>query len=426
MTRRDENDAMTFMRRVFLLNRFFSPDHSATSQLLADLTSALAKSGYDVHVVTSQQLYDDRKARLPAQAVINGVHVHRVVTSHFGRVQLAGRAVDYLSFYLATWRMLAGLVQAQDFIIAMTDPPLISLVAMQIAARRSAVLINWLQDIYPEVASALHVPLIEGPLLRILTSLRDRSLKLAAVNVVPGTLMAEKLAGRRIARERIQVIANWSEDERIVPIPACDNLLRRQWGLMDKFVVGYSGNLGRAHEFNTVLTAAERLCSNADIVFLCIGGGHQMAKLAAEAGQRGLTNIQFRGYQDQGVLQFSLSVPDVHWVSLRPELEGLIVPSKIYGIAAAGRPIIAICAKDGEISRLVEQHQCGVIVEPGDAEALVGSILRLSGDRQLCAKMGRQARAMLENNFTRQQALRRWKNLICDLGNSSRLQNTQH
>src|SRR4029077_14041456 len=109
-----------------------------------------------------------------------------------------------------------------------------------------------------------------------------------------------------------------------------------------------------------------------------IGGGHQMAQLVTKAHERGLTNVQVRGYQDQTALHFSLSVPDVHWVSLRPELEGLIVPSKIYGIAAAGRPIIAICAKDGEISRLVEQHQCGVIIEPGDVDTLVESIQQLS------------------------------------------------
>src|SRR5205823_2008594 len=150
-----------------------------------------------------------------------------------------------------------------------------------------------------------------------------------------------------------------------------------------------------AHEFDTVLTAAERLRSHGDIVFLCIGGGHQMPQLMEQVRARGLNNFQFRDYQDQAVLQLSLSVPDVHWVSLRPELEGLIVPSKIYGIAAAGRPILAICAKEGEISRLVKQHQCGVVIEPGAVNALVEAIFLLSKYVQLRTKMGRKARAML-------------------------------
>jgi colanic acid biosynthesis glycosyl transferase WcaI len=409
------------MRRVFFLNRFFTPDHSATSQLVGDVATDLAARDYEVHVVTSRQLYDDPQARLPRKANIKGVQVHRVATTHFGRSRLAGRAIDYLSFYAAAWRMLSRLTRPQDVVVAMTDPPLISLIAMHMAKRRGAILINWLQDIYPEVAVALKVPLVKGLILRIITNLRDRSLNTAAANVVVGSLMADKVAARGIARDRIHVIANWSEDDAIVPIAASDNLLRRQWGLADKFVVGYSGNLGRAHEFDTILAAAKRLRDNADIVFLCIGGGHHMAQLTKKAHERGLSNFQFRDYQDQAVLQFSLSVPDVHWISLKPELEGLIVPSKIYGIAAAGRPILAICAKDGETARLVEQHRCGVVIEPGAVNALVEAIFRLSKNARLRSKMGQQARAMLDTRFTRHQALRRWQNLLHDLDNSSAL-----
>ena len=407
------------MKRVFFLNRFFVPDHSATSQLLTDVATDLASCGYEAHVVTSRQLYDDPKARLPSTAYIKGVQVHRVATTHFGRARLVGRAIDYLSFYLSAWRMLARLTQPHDVLVAMTDPPLMSLIAMRIAERHGAVLVNWLQDLYPEVAVALHVPFIKGPILRTITYLRDRSLKTAAANVVVGNLMADKIVARGIARDHIHVIANWSEDGAIVPIAGRDNLLRRQWGLTNKFVIGYSGNLGRAHEFDTVLAAAEQLRTNTDIVFLCIGGGHQMERLATHAHERGLTNFQFRDYQDQAVLQFSLNVPDVHWISLKPELEGLIVPSKIYGIAAAGRPIVAICAKGGEISRLVEQHQCGVVIEPGDANALARSILRLAKDAPLRTKMGRQARTMLDSNFTRQQALGRWQTVLHDLDKSN-------
>jgi glycosyltransferase involved in cell wall biosynthesis len=298
----------------------------------------------------------------------------------------------------------------------MTDPPLISLVAMQGVNRRGAHLINWLQDIYPEVAVKLGVPFLRGPILQSISYLRDRSLKTAAANVVLGNNMAEKIAARGIARDHIHIIANWCEDDEITPVAASDNPLRRQWGLENKFVVGYSGNLGRAHEFDTVLAAAERLKSNSDIVFLCIGGGHLLGLLATRVKERGLTNFRFMDYQDQADLKSSLGVPDVHWISLRPEVEGLIVPSKIYGIAAAGRPVIAICAKDGEISKMVQQYQCGIVVEPKDANTLVDSILQLSNDMALRTKMGQQARAMLDANFTRQEALQRWRSLVQHVG----------
>ena len=404
------------MKRVIFLNRFFPPDHSATSQLVGDIATDLASCGHDVNVITSQQLYDDPQARLPSQETLSGVRVHRVTTTRFGRSKLIGRAIDYFSFYASARRTLLEVTEPDDILVAMTDPPLISLVAMQVASRRRAYLVNWLQDIYPEVAVALNVPLLKGPIAQVIAHQRDRSLKKADANVVVGDHMADKVASRGIARNRIHVISNWCEDEEIFPVPPGANPLRREWGLENKFVVGYSGNLGRAHEFATILAAAERLSGNSDIVFICIGGGHLLNRLAQRVQERGLTNFKFMGYQDRAVLKFSLGVPDVHWISLKPELEGLIVPSKIYGIAAAGRPVIAICANDGEVARIVKQYQCGGVVEPGNVGALVDLILKLSTDAVLRAEMGRRARAMLEAHFSRREALARWRQLLEHVG----------
>ena len=159
-----------------------------------------------------------------------------------------------------------------------------------------------------------------------------------------------------------------------------------EWGLGDKFVVGYSGNLGRAHEFDTVLAAAERLRHAPRIVFLFIGGGQRMDDLARIVKARGLdATFRFVPYQDRTLLTHSLGVPDIHWISLKPAVEGMIVPSKFYGIAAAGRPIIAITARDGELARLVLEHECGLVVEPGQAEALADAITQ-SVDRSAIAR----------------------------------------
>src|SRR5262249_41317118 len=154
------------------------------------------------------------------------------------------------------------------------------------------------------------------------------------------------------------------DDETIVPIGPMSNPLRAQWHLQDKFVVGYSGNLGRAHEFDTILAASGHFRNNPNIIFLFIGGGHRSGKLASRVKAQELGDVfRFLPYQRDEDLKYSLSVPDVHWISLRPELEGLIVPSKIYGIAAAGRPIIAVTARSGEIASLVRAYDCGVVVE---------------------------------------------------------------
>jgi len=401
------------MKRLFFVNRYFHPDHSATSQLVSDLALNLAASGRQVCVITSQQLYDDAKFRLPATETIRGIHVVRVPTSQFGRAGLVGRAADYFSFYASAWRALRNLVKRGDVIVAMTDPPLVSIPAMQVATGRGAHLINWMQDVYPEVAFELGVPVIRGPIKGAFAYLRDKTLQMAAANVVVGQRMRDKITSLGAATDKIQVIHNWCDDEKITPVRNADNPLRRKWGLEDKFVVGYSGNLGRAHEFDTLLAASERLRHDPRIVFIFIGGGHRMDELERIVKSRRLdASFLLVPYQDRINLRHSLGVPDVHWISLKPAVEGMIVPSKFYGIAAAGRPTIAITARDGEIARLIEEHSCGLVIEPGQADALAEAITRLSNDPQSLAAMGQRARALLEAHFTRRQALDHWSDVL--------------
>ena len=409
------------MSRVIFINRYFFPDHSATSQMVSDLAFALAEAGRAVSVVTSQQRYDDPNARLPREQTARSVDIHRVPTTQFGRSGLWGRGFDYLSFYRGAYRALRRLVRPGDILVAKTDPPLISIVAMQAARSHGALLVNWLQDLYPEVAVQLGVPLLKGPVSGALSLLRDRSLSTAAANVVLEARMAQRVLGRGVAADTVHIIPNWSDDEAIAPIARHDNFLRRAWGLNDKFVVGYSGNLGRAHEFMTVLHASERLRDDPTIRFLMIGGGHQFDELVRCVKERGLAPLWcFKPYQPREALNQSLCVPDVHWISLRPELEGLIVPSKFYGIAAAGRPVIAITAKDGDIAQLVQQHRCGTVIAPGDAAGLAEALTSLAADPDRAEVMGRRARAMLDARFTRRHACARWSALLDQIDSGTR------
>lgn len=380
---------------------------------MSQLAFHLAESGYNVHVVTSRQLYDDPAASLNVEETWRGVAIHRLSTTRLGRSRLIDRSFDYLSFYASAWRLLIDLVDQNDILVPMTDPPLLSILASSVARRRGSRVINWLQDIYPEVATELGVPFIKGPVSALLSSARDASLRKANGNVVVGERMSEKVSKLGVPPDRIAVIPNWCDDELIVPIKSDSNPLRSEWNLQDKFVVGYSGNLGRAHEFETVLGAAERLRDNPDIVFLFVGGGHQLTELARRAKGKELSDkFRFLPYQSDDVLKYSLSVPDVHWVSLRPAMEGLIVPSKVYGIAAAGRPLIAVTSKKGEIARLVQAFDCGVVVEPGNADEMATAIVQLSNGHTSRADMGRRARAMLDAEFSRRRAFERWKNVI--------------
>jgi glycosyltransferase involved in cell wall biosynthesis len=263
----------------------------------------------------------------------------------------------------------------------------------------------------------LHVPFVKGPVGKALSHLRDNALRTAVANVVVGDRMGEIVRSRGISSDRVHVIPNWCDDEEIRPIPLADNDLRREWGLQDRFVVGYSGNLGRGHEFETVLAAAAYLRGEQNITFLFIGGGNRFDELARLVGERGLGHLfRFLPYQNRALLRLSLGVPDVHWISLKPELEGLIVPSKFYGIAAAGRPMITVTARHGELAQLVLKHRCGLVVEPGAGEVMAACVRDLAQDRGRVLEMGVRARAMLDGNFTRRHAFERWRHVLEGIG----------
>ena len=374
------------MKRIVCLNRYFFPDHSATSQMLGDLAFHLARSGYGVHVFASRQRYDDPQAKLPEIETVRGVSICRLSSTQFGRSALLGRGFDYLTFYRSVWRAVLAKTQPGDILVAKTDPPLLCIPAMQAAKRRGLRLVNWLQDLYPEVAARLDVPLIKGPLAGGLLRLRDAALRAAEVNIVVGERMAEIVRARGIAPERVQVIPNWCDNEEIRSVLPLDNPLRRSWGLDDRFVVGYSGNLGRGHEFATILGAAERLRNEPRIVFLFIGGGNQLDELARRVHERKLDQqFRFLPYQDRAALSYSLSVPDVHWLSLKPELEGLIVPSKFLAsppqLGRSSQSPRAMARSRASSSSMIAASSSSRATEPGWPASCVASpaiVIRLS------------------------------------------------
>jgi len=407
------------MNKTIFINRYFYPDHSATSQMLSDLAFGLAENDEDkqIHIVTSQQRYDDPSAKLPAYEQINQVHIHRVKTTQFGRQNLIGRAGDYLSFYLSAAIKLLKLTKKGDTLVAKTDPPLISVIAATVAKLKKAHLVNWLQDLFPEVAAELGIKLATGIIFKILKGIRNKTLKQAKMNVVIGELMAERLRKEGIPEQQITVIHNWADGEQIKPVPHQQNPLRKQWGLEDKFVVGYSGNLGRSHDFSTILAAAEALKDNPAIMFLFIGGGAQLPDIQQHCQEKGLTHVLFKPYQPREKLDQSLSVSDLHLISLKPELEGLIVPSKFYGVLAAGRPVIFIGDNAGELAGIIKREKCGQSVEQNVSEQLVAAIkeqiAQENSDTGSDTGSGsEQVRKLFDDEFSKSRAINEFNTVL--------------
>ena len=409
--------------------------------MLSDLAFALAACGHTVQVITSRLTYEGGGV-LSSNESVQNVAISRVPTTAFGRDNLLGRTLDYFTFYLSAGFRLALDAQPGDVVIVKTDPPMLSVVAGPIVRVKGARYINWLQDLFPEVATALGIGRTKTQkwAFSLLRRLRDVTLRYADANVVLGERMSVRLKKRRVPQERITIIANWADGNQIQPVERACNALRKEWNLKDAFVVGYSGNLGRAHSFETFLTAVAyletrqkamrkgRIFAKAgdgawqdgsdeeflsrDVRWLFIGGGAQTEKLRRAVSERGYDSVMFRPYQPRERLCDSLSAPDVHLISLKPDLEGLIVPSKYYGIAAAGRPSIFVGNPDGEIARIIRDSNTGFVIRDGDGAALAEAILDLARNPELAAEQGARARQLFEAKYDFTHAVTAWKTLI--------------
>lgn len=398
--------------KIVFVNRYFHPDHSATSQLLTDLALYLAARGFLIEVLTSTHLSDNPRAALPDAQREYGLLVHRVSGSRFGRHGLGGRLIDSFSFGWNAFRRLRRTLSPGDCVVAMTDPPLISVPAALAARASGAAFINWLQDLFPEVAERLRVPIGAGILGGPAARLRDWSLRQAVANVVVCTGMHRHCQQRGLPSGTLRIIRDWTDDGTVRPLAPADNPMRVRWGLGDAFVIGYSGNLGRAHEFKTLVRAAVRLRAHRDLVFLFIGGGALMNPLRQEVAARRLGSFRFEPYQPRANLWASLTVPDVHLVILRPTLEGLVLPSKFYGAAAAGRPVLYIGDPAGEVARMISDAGAGWTLASGDAIGLAALILDLRTNPARCQEAGSNARHLLEREFSASGSLGAWGALL--------------
>lgn len=397
---------------IIFVNRFFYPDLSATSQILSDLAFDLAEQGYNIDVLASRMRYDMPDVELPATETIRGVKVCRVVTTRFGRGSLVGRACDYLSFYISCFFTLLIHVKKGTIVVAKTDPPLVSVIAALVVTLKGGILVNWLQDLFPEVADRLDIKVAKGAIGKILQRVRNWSLRKAAMNVVLGTRMQDYVHNEGISLKNISIVPNWSDiylDPEQEPEP---NPYRKQWELEDKFVVGYSGNMGWAHDFDTLIGAADRLQHREDIVFLFIGGGAKREYIETRVRELSLRNVVFKDYQPREALLDSLRVPDVHMITLLPELEGFIVPSKFYGVAAVGRPTFFVGSKQGELGELLGKHKAGHVVEIGEDQQLAALIEKSSNDQDDVTQLGKNALRAYQDNYSRAKAAERWGGIL--------------
>jgi hypothetical protein len=334
--------------RAIFINRFYWPDEPATAQLLTDLAETLATRGQSVIVITSHS----GSAKLPTEETHRSVQIFRVRSTRWAtRLGVVGKAVDFGTFFLGALVKLFVTARRTDAVIALTDPPLLGIGVWLVSTLRGARLFHWVQDIYPEIAMELS----GHRWLAAFRPLRNLAWRRATRCITLGADMAGVLMEAGVPSDHITVIPNWAPAGTKPPPSDAAADLRAQWELTGKFIVAYSGNLGRVHDLGPVLNVASALRHDTHIAFVFIGHGAQRDALTAEARSLGLTNIQFRPPQPRSSLAATLALADLHLVTVRPGCERFVFPSKLAGISAIGRPVLFIGPRDCELTRLVTQ-----------------------------------------------------------------------
>ena len=381
--------------RVCFFNRSYWPDQAATGQLLTELAQDLvSRHGWTVSVVAGRALHGSHEVRTSARLVDveehAGVRILRANGTAFDRRRFAGRAANYLT-YFASAMAAATRIGPQDVVVSLTDPPILGLAALLAARRAGARFVFLCEDIFPEVAVLLE-DFQSAAVNRTLDRINRYLLREADAVVALGERMKRRLVEEKgAAPSRLHVIHNWADCEAITPGPK-DNAFSRAHGLADRFVLMHSGNVGFSQNLDLLVEAAARLQSCERLVIAVVGDGARRQTLQDQASRRGLSNIRFFPYQPKELLHESFASADAFLVSLKPGLEGYIVPSKLYGILASGRPFVAAVDPSCEAAMIAREHQCGIVAPPGDVDALVAAIAALHDNPAATRAMGGNAR----------------------------------
>lgn len=403
--------------RLLFINRYFYPDISATAQLLTELTEDLAARGENITVITGHAAYAGGPTVLPPQEMYKGIRILRVGFTRFGRTHTLGRLADYCSFWISAF-VTALRTKRQDCLVVLSDPPLLSVLAALVAMLKPVKTVCWLQDVFPQIAVRAGV-LSEGVVARCLRGLAGWSLRQMDQVVVIGRCMERHILSEGVPSLSMTRIPNWADGTHIKSLPRTQNEFLQRHNLENRFVVMYSGNHGVVHEYETLVALLRETRSVPELCFCFIGDGAWKKKLVETAQAEGWPHVRFLPYQPKSSLQSSLSAADVHLVSLRTEMEGLSIPSKLYGVLAAGRPVIFIGPQGSEAAALVDEAQCGYSIQPGDTQGAVQAVLAGYEDRALLEKQGQAARMYFLGRFDRNMATKSFHQVFQRMSMSS-------
>ncbi|MBD2187908.1 glycosyltransferase family 4 protein [Pseudanabaena mucicola] len=391
---------------ISIVTQFYPPDYAATGQFVYDLASGLSQEGFKVSIFTGMPGYAFRQTDVEHEEMSHGVYVRRTGSIHLMPKRIRNKVLGSVLFLMRCIVKLRHKNIRGSHLVLTSAPPFLGLIGWFYNKIFSHTYSCIIYDIYPEVAVRLKVVPANHWVVRFWEFVNLKVWNRAESLIVLSEPMRQLLIQKSPKlKDKIHVIHSWADPQLIYPIAKSENWFAQQYDLTGSFVVLYSGNLGRCHDTQTILQAAQLLKARTDIKFLFIGNGvgSQIIKEAIEAGE--LPNALQLPYQDKEVLPFSLTACDLSLVSILPNVGDTVAPSKMYGILAAGRPVAVICPEDSYLRELVEEGSCGSCFNNGDAQGLASYICWLASHATVKEQLGANARHLLEMHYTIDQAI---------------------
>ena len=392
--------------KLSIITQFYPPDYAPTGQLIEELATYLSlQEGMHVQIFTGQPGYAFQKDSAPSVEYLDRLLIQRSRIAQIWPQRIRGKAVNGLLFCLRSGLHLlkAHLLKAsshRDTLLLTTAPPYLPILGYLANLLFATPYVCIVYDLYPDVAVQLKVLPPRHRLAQIWDFINHLTWKRAKQVIVLSPTMKERIATKYPdISNKISVIHSWADPDVIVPIAKQENWFAYKYNLVKKFTVLYSGNMGRCHDMDTIFEAACHL-QDEPIQFVFIGGGAKLRECKDKVKELSLGNCLFLPYQDKETLPYSLTACDLSFVSVSSGMDGLVLPSKFYGILAAGRPVAVVCEPNSYLREMVTEAKCGQTFANGDSKGLVEFIRLLSTDKNLARQLGEASRNYLESNFT--------------------------
>lgn len=399
-------------KRVSLISQYFYPEMISTGHILTELAVELTKQGIEFSVICAQPTYYSTE-KVNKKITYKGIIIKRTVNTQFDKNSLKGKIFNSFSYFvMVLWLVIKE--KDENPIVLVTNPPFLGLVGLICRILKGSSYLLIVHDLYPDIAINMGYLRHDSLIALVWEKINQKIYQSASSIVVLGRDVQKKIKDKLSSEyhEKVKFIPNWSDPNLICPVDQSFNPFINKMGLKRKFLVQYSGNMGIIHDMEIIIEAAQVLRDNEDIHFILIGGGGKFSKIKKMVENYDLSNVSFLPYQPRKTLKYSLCSSHVSIISLERGAEGLSVPSKLYGIMASGRPIIAIMSENTEVALTLKEFKCGIVIPPKDVLSLVKSITWLKDNESERKIMGLRAYSAFLKNFTVQHCAEQYHHLL--------------